>query len=337
MRAAVLEAQAPIASEPLRVREVPEPAPGPGEVLVRVRACGVCHTDLHIVEGDLPARSLPLIPGHQIVGEVAAHGQGAAAAGASPVGARVGVPWLSSTCGRCRFCASGRENLCDEARFTGYDRDGGFAELAAVPAGAAYPLPAGIDACAAAPLLCGGVIGYRALRLSGARPGDVLGLYGFGASAHLVLQLARAAGIEVFVFSRAAKHQDVARGLGAAWVGRAEDEPPALLSAAIIFAPAGELVLAALGRLEKGGTCALAGIHMSAIPALDYDRLLYGERQLRSVANSTRADVRELLAAAGRLQLHTEIEVFPLREANRALTLVKRSQLKASGVLRIED
>jgi alcohol dehydrogenase, propanol-preferring len=334
VRAQLLERQAPIEEEPLRSVDLPTPQPRPGEILIRVRACGVCHTDLHVVEGDLRPHKLSLVPGHQIVGEVAGHGPGASAV-MPPIGTRVGVPWLSSTCGRCRFCRSDRENLCEAARFTGYDVDGGFAEYVVAPGDSAYPLPENMSDAEVAPLLCGGVIGYRALRLSEARPGDVLGLYGFGASAHITLQLARGRGIDCFVFTRSVEHQALARQLGAAWAGRATDTPPSMLAAAIIFAPAGNLVPEALRVLDKGGTCALAGISMTPIPSLDYHEFLYGERTLRSVANLTHADVRELLEAVHRTRVTATVETFPLDAANHVLRLLKESKLRASGVLMI--
>ena len=330
MRALLLEAQAPIETAPLRESDVPVPEPGPGEVLLRVRACGICHTDLHVIEGDLAPKRLPLIPGHQIVGEVVAHGPEVTA---PELGTRAGTPWLSSTCGSCGPCREGRENLCEHALFTGYDRDGGFAEYVAVPAASAYELPAGVGDIQAAPLLCAGVIGYRALRLSQARPGGLLGLYGFGASAHLVLQLARAGGVEVYVFTRSARHRDLARDLGAAWVGGAGDTPPHRPSSSIIFAPAGSLVPEALRVLEKGGTLAVAGIYMTEIPPLDYNRLLYHERVVRSVANSTHDDVRKLLDAAGRIPLRIETETVPLGEANGALARLKASKLDAASAV----
>jgi len=329
MRAMILHQPAPVEEKPLRAVDVAPPTPGPGEVLVRVRACGVCHTDLHTVEGDLALPRLPLIPGHQVVGIVAEAGPGVTR---FRPGDRVGVPWLYATCGECRFCQEGRENLCESARFTGYHADGGYAEAMVVAADFAYALPPDFSDTAAAPLLCAGVIGYRALRLSEVRPGQRLGLYGFGASAHVTLQVARHWGCEVFVFTRSPAHQQLARELGAVWVGRAEEEPPARLHSAIIFAPAGALVPEALRVLEKGGTLALAGITMSPIPELDYSRL-YQERTVRSVANSTRQDARELLRLAAEIPLHTAVEEFPLQAANEALLRLKRSQIQGAGVL----
>ena len=324
-----VERHADIDTASLLEVETAVPDPGVGEMLVRVNVCGVCHTDLHVAEGDLPGGRLPVTPGHQAAGVAEALGPGAVR---YRVGERVGIPWLYSTCGECRFCRSGRENLCDRARFTGYDVDGGFAEYLTVPEGFAYRLPEGYDDLAVAPLLCGGVIGLRALRLSGATEGDVLGLYGFGASAHIVIQVALHRGSRVFVFTRGARHADLARDLGAEWVGRAEGEAPEELDSAIIFAPAGPLVPMALRALGKGGTLALAGIHMSNIPEMEYS-LLYGERVVRSVANSTRADVEELLEVAPRVPVRTDVEVFPLEEANAALQRLKAGGIRGAAVL----
>jgi propanol-preferring alcohol dehydrogenase len=331
MRTMLLEKPRPAEENPLRPAELPLPAPGPGEIRVRVRACGVCHTDLHIVEGDLPLPKLPVVPGHQIVGVVDAVGAGARQ---FHEGDRVGIPWLYSTCGECAYCRKGLENLCDEARFTGYHVNGGYAEATVISESFAYALPAGFSDLAAAPLLCAGIIGYRALRLSDVHRGERLGLYGFGASAHIVIQLARHAGCEVYVFTRTASHRELARELGAAWVSAAEDSPPESLDAAIVFAPAGGLVLEALRVLRKGGCVALAGITMSPIPPLDYN-LLYQERRVRSVANSTRQDVRECLRLAAEIPVKTEVETYPLEDANRALAAMKHSRLRAAGVLMI--
>lgn len=331
MRAMVLHEPAPIETAPLRLEETATPRPGPGEVRLRVRACGICHTDLHVVEGELPPVKRPIIPGHQIVGVVDALGEGVEA---PRPGERAGVPWLHQTCGACAFCLRGEENLCERARFTGYSADGGYAEYAVAPADFVYPLPAGLSDIAAAPLLCAGIIGYRALRLSGVRPGERLGLYGFGASAHIAIQVARHWGCEVYVFSRGEEHRRLAAALGAAWTGHAEESPPGLLDAAIIFAPAGRLVLEALRVLRKGGTLALAGIYMSPIPEMPYD-LLYGERVVRSVANSTRQDAAELLQLAAEIPVKTEVEVFPLAEANQALRRLKEGQIRGAGVLEI--
>ena len=331
MLAMILRKQAPIKSAPLEMAEVHVPEPGPGELRLHVQACGICHTDLHVVEGELPAQKLPLIPGHQIVGTVDKVGPGID--GVSQ-GARMGVPWLHSACGTCAFCRRGEENLCENARFTGYSVDGGYAQYTVAPAAFAYTLPDGLDDVSLAPLLCAGIIGYRALRLSEIHPGGRLGLYGFGASAHIAIQIARHWGCEVFVFSRGEEHRRLAEQLGAAWTGQAADEPPALLDASIIFAPAGRLVPEALRVLRPGGTLALAGIYMTPIPEMAYS-LLYGERTVRSVANSTRQDAVELLRLAAEIPIHTEVEVFPLREANQALQLLKAGKVKGAGVLRI--
>ena len=334
MRAMVLLRQKPAEENPLELREIPEPTPGRGEIRVRVRTCGVCHTDLHIVEGDLPLKRAPVIPGHQIVGVVDRIGAGV---GAFRDGDRVGIPWLYSTCGECAYCRKGRENLCENARFTGYHVNGGYAEATVISESFAYPLPEAFSDMEAAPLLCAGVVGYRALRLSNVAPGERLGMYGFGASAHVILQVARHMGCEVYVFTRAESHRELAKKLGAGWVGGAKDQPPGLLDSAIMFAPAGPLVLDALRVLRKGGTLALAGIHMTPIPEIDYDTLLYHERIVRSVANSTRQDVRDFLRVAAEVPVRTEVEAFRLEDANRALQAMKHSKIHAAGVLKISD
>jgi len=336
MRAMVLETPGPAESAPLRLEEVTLPTPRAGQIRLRVRCCAVCHTDLHIVEGELPLPRLPLVIGHQIVGVVEAAGAGVEQ---FKEGDRAGVPWLHWTCGQCDYCRQGRENLCQNAQFTGYHVDGGYCEYAIVAADFAYAIPEVFSDEHAAPLLCAGVIGYRAYRLSGIQRGQRLGLYGFGASAHLVLQLARYEGCEVYVFTRSPSHRELAATLGAAWCGAAEDTPPQLLDSSIIFAPAGALVPQALRVLRRGGTLALAGITMSAIPQFEYS-LLYYERTVRSVANSTRRDCREFLAlaaetAAARGAFQTEIQVFDLKEANQAVQALKRSQLRAAAVLQI--
>ena len=331
MRAFILEHARPVEENPLREADLPIPVPGPGDVRVKVRACGLCHTDLHTVEGELPAHKSPVVPGHQIVGVIDALGAGITA---HKEGDRVGVPWLHSTDGTCEFCRCGLENLCPSARFTGYDVDGGYAEYAVAPADFCYPIPAVFSDENAAPLLCAGIIGYRSYRLTAVRPGENLGLYGFGASAHLVIQLARHQKCNVFVFTRNEAHRALARELGAAWTGRAEDTPPEPLHAAIIFAPAGSLVPQALRVLRKTGSLALAGITMSQIPALDYS-LLYHERVVRSVANSTRQDAREFLALAADVPLKTEVQIFDLSQANQALQALKKSEIRGAGVLRV--
>lgn len=329
MRAMVLEQASPASASPLRMTDLQDPVPARGEIRVRVRACGVCHTDLHVVEGDLPLPRLPLVPGHQIVGAVDAVGPGVEN---FHLGDRVGIPWLNWTCGECFYCRKGLENLCPRARFTGYHADGGYAEATVISETFAYALPEAFSDLDAAPLLCAGVIGYRALRLSNVQPGERLGLYGFGASAHIVIQLALHQKIEIYVFTRGGGHQKLAVGLGATWVGRAEDRPPAEIDSAIIFAPAGRLVHEALRATRRGGTVALAGITMSPIPEMDYN-LLYPERVLRTVANSTREDVRELLRLAFQVPVKTEVESFSLSEANRALQALKRSEIEGAGVL----
>lgn len=327
----VLEKTRRAEESPLILRDLPVPTPGAGEIRVRVHCCGLCHTDLHTVEGDLPLPKVPLIPGHQIVGVIDATGRGAQQ---FKEGDRVGIPWLYSSDGTCKYCLQGLENLCDNGRFTGYHVNGGYAEATLVSEAFAHPLPKSFADENAAPLLCAGIIGYRSYRLSGIRRGERLGLYGFGASAHLVLQLARHEGCEVWVFTRASAHRELAKKLGAGWVGGAEQDPPGQLDAAIIFAPAGSLVRDALGVLRKGGTLTLAGITMTLIPALDYS-LLYQERTVRSVANSTRQDCREFLQLAADARLRTEIQTYALEQANQALQDLKYSRIEAAGVLRI--
>jgi propanol-preferring alcohol dehydrogenase len=333
MKAMLLRETKPVEERPLELPDLPLPEPGPGEVRLRVHACGVCHTDLHTVEGDLDLPRLPLVPGHQIVGEVEARGEGATR---FEPGQRVGVPWLYKTCGECEFCQQGLENLCADAQFTGLHADGGYAEAMVVPEDFAYPIPDSFSDVAAAPLLCGGIIGYRALKISRIEPGQRLGMYGFGSSAHVTIQVARHWGCEVYVFTRSEGHQQLARELGAAWVGRAEDTPPAKVHGSIIFAPAGPLVLDALRVLERGGTVALAGVTMSPIPEIDYDRLLYWERGVRSVANFTRQDAQELLQVAAEIPIETTVQTFPLTEANEVLLALKRSEINGTAVLVIE-
>jgi propanol-preferring alcohol dehydrogenase len=338
MRAAVLERPGPVGSGPLRLCEVAEPVPGPGEVLLRVSVCGVCRTDLHVVEGELERRRSPLIPGHQAVGEVARLGEGVRS---WRVGDRVGAAWLRRTCGACRFCATGRENLCERAEYNGWTADGGFAEYMTAPAGFIYEIPGGFTDLQAAPLLCAGIIGYRSLRRTGLDGraggwrGARVGIYGFGAAGHVVIQLARGRGAEVYVCTRdRERHQALAEELGAAWVGDATAAPPSLLDAAIIFAPAGELVPPALAALDKGGKLVLGGIHMSDIPAFPY-ALLYGEREVCSVANNTRDDGREFLHEAASLPVRTSVREFPLERANEALRALKEDAVKGAAVLRV--
>ena len=305
------------------------PSPGPGQVAIRVRACGVCRTDLHIVDGELDQPKLPLIPGHEIVGIVESLGPGVTAL--AP-GDRVGVPWLGWTCGRCVYCRSGRENLCAEARFTGYQIDGGYAEFAVADARFCFPIPAAYDDVAAAPLLCAGLIGYRALRMAG--PAERLGLYGFGAAAHIAVQVARHLGQKVFAFTKPGDGagQDFARALGAAWTGGSDTLPPEPLDAALLFAPVGALVPAALAATAKGGTVVCAGIHMSDIPSFPY-RLLWEERVLRSVANLTRRDGEEFLDLAPKVPVRTTTEAFPLAHANEALRRLRAGEIEGAAVL----
>jgi propanol-preferring alcohol dehydrogenase len=316
VRAELLES----VGRPLVTVDLPDPDPAPGQVLLEVRACAVCRTDLHVVDGELPDPKLPLIPGHQIVGVDVASGR------------RIGVPWLGWTCGECSYCLSGRENLCDRARFTGYQIDGGYAELTVADERFCFPLPDRYDDVQAAPLLCAGLIGYRALRAAG--DAEVLGLYGFGAAAHIVTQVARWEGRRVFAFTRASdmSSQEFARSLGAAWAGDAFGPAPEELDAAIIFAPVGELVPAALRAVRKGGIVVCAGIHMSDVPSFPYD-LLWGERVLRSVANLTRRDGDEFLALAPRVPLVVETETFALEQANEALERLRRGELRGEAVL----
>ena len=330
MRAAVLARPAPIAEEPLQMVDRPNPQPGPGEILLRVSACGVCRTDLQLTEGDIAAHRLPIIPGHQAVGTIVAMGAGVAGWSA---GDRAGVAWLASTCGECRHCLRGRENLCETARFTGWDQDGGYAELVVARADFAFPLPENFEDLAAAPLLCGGVIGYRSLKVSGIAPGGRLGLYGFGASASLALQVARHWGCDVFVATRSVREQQRARELGAAWAGGYDERPPEPLDAAITFAPAGEVVVRALEAVDRGGTVAINAIHLDRVPEFSYD-LLWLERSIRSVANFTRTDAREFLGLAASIPIRTSVESFPLEEANIALQRLADGQISGAAVLR---
>jgi propanol-preferring alcohol dehydrogenase len=322
----------PATEHPLRLVDVEAPVVvGPHEIRVRVAACGVCHTDLHIVEGDLDLPRLPLIPGHQIVGVVESTGSAVAQL---RIGDRVGLPWLRWACGRCEYCRQGLENLCPAIQFNGLHADGGFAEMVVAPADFAYRLPEGFADLQAAPLLCAGVIGYRALRLSDITPGGRLGLYGFGASAHVSIQVARHWGCEVYVFTRSEDHRHHARELGAAWAGDAREQAPEGLDSAVIFAPAGWIVSEALRAVRPGGTVATAGIHMSDLPQMPYS-LIYGERTLRSVANSTRQDVVELLQLAAEIPIHTDVEVYPLEATNDVLARVKHSEVRGAAVLQI--
>jgi propanol-preferring alcohol dehydrogenase len=331
MEACVLNSPAPVETSPLRFREVPRPEPDSDQVLVRVRVCGVCRTDLHVVEGELPTRKSPVIPGHQVVGVI--ERVGARVSRFKP-GTRVGVAWLQSTDRTCAYCRTGRENLCDNASFTGYTVDGGYAGYLAAHEQFVYELPEGFADEHAAPLLCAGIIGFRSLRLSGIRPGERLGFYGFGAAAHLAIQVARHWNVEVYVSTRDERHRALALELGARWVGATLDQPPVGLDAAIVFAPAGEIVPAALKALKKGGTLTLAGIHMSPTPPLDYS-LLYHERVVRSVANNTREDGEQFLRVAAEIPIRSQVERFPLAEANRALKALKNDAIRGAAVLHV--
>lgn len=331
MRAQRITAPAPIASRPLELVEVADPEPGPGEVRVRVHACGCCRTDLHVVEGDLELPKLPIVPGHQAVGVVDARGPGCASL---EVGERVGVAWLHRTCGVCAFCRRGEENLCERAELTGWTVDGGYADAVVVPEAFAVRLPSRLDDLAAAPLLCAGVIGYRALRRAEVEPGDRVALMGFGASAHLAIQVLRYWGCEVVVLTRGEQHRRLARELGAVWVGHAAQLPPGECDRAVVFAPAGELVPVALDVVRPGGTVSLAGIHMSDIPSFEYRRL-WRERTVRSVANMTRRDAQELVDLATDADIRTSVEVYALEDANDALAAIAGDAVGGAAVLSI--
>jgi propanol-preferring alcohol dehydrogenase len=333
MLAAILRSPAPIETNPLVLTDVPKPVPKGQQVLVRVSACGICRTDLHVIEGELPQRRSPITPGHQVVGIIEAGGDQAKA---HAIGTRVGIAWLHSTDGTCEYCQTGKENLCDHPTFTGYTVDGGYAEYALAEESFVYPIPEGFADLQAAPLLCAGIIGFRSLRLSGIGRGGRLGLYGFGAAASVAIQVARYWGAEVYASTRDKRHQKLALQLGAVWAGGTFAEPPKKLDSAIIFAPAGEIVPAALKALKKGGTLALGGIHMSEIPPMDYN-LLYQERVVRSVANNTRQDGHDFLRIASQIPIRTEIEVFPLEQANRALNALKNDAIRGAAVLKIGD
>jgi propanol-preferring alcohol dehydrogenase len=314
--------------------DLPVPEPGPGEVLIRVEVCGVCRTDLHVVEGELPVHRAQVVPGHEVVGRVERSGS---PDGRFRAGERVGAAWLHETCGRCPYCRREEENLCDAPRFTGYDVNGGYAEYMVAPEAFLYPIPEGVTSREAAPFLCAGIIGYRALCRSEVRKGEPLGLYGFGASAHVVIQIARHWGCEVYVCTRGARHQELARRLGATWVGSATDTPPRKLKSSILFAPAGELVPVALAALDKGGTLALAGIYMTPVPSMEYPTYLFYERSLRSVTANTRADGEALLRLAAEVPLHTHTEEFPLEAANEALYRLKNDEINGAAVLRVSN
>jgi propanol-preferring alcohol dehydrogenase len=328
MKAAILASPAPVSERPLQIVDVADPRVRSGHVLLRVRACGVCRTDLHIVEGELAPKQVRIIPGHQIVGEVI---EGATPE--IPQGARVGVSWLGGTDGTCRYCQKGLENLCDSPTFTGYTIAGGYGEYAFARRDFVFPLPQSLDDLHAAPLLCAGIIGFRSLRVAGVEEGERVGLFGFGASAHLAIAVLQAWKCEVYVSTRGRSHRELAGSLGATWVGAETDKPPVELDRAITFAPSGDVVLAALSSLRKGGVVAINAIHLDRIPQFDYDTLLWGERQIRSVANMTRADARDFLALAAQIGLQPKVTVFPLDQANEALLAVKRDSVDGAAVI----
>jgi alcohol dehydrogenase, propanol-preferring len=326
MKAAVLTTPAPISQSPLRIEDVPTPEPKPGHVLLKVLACGVCRTDLHIVEGELAPRHPRVIPGHQIVGAVVG-GKGLTE------GTRVGVTWIGGTDGTCPYCRRNQENLCDFPTFTGYTVDGGYAEYALARADFCFPVPSQLDDLHAAPLLCAGIIGFRALRVAGVEKEDRVGLFGFGASAHLAIKVLQSWNCEVYVSTRGESHRTLAESMGAAWVGTEKEKPPAALDRAVTFAPSGDVVIAALSSLRKGGVVAINAIHLDRIPQFDYDRLLWGERQIRSVANMTRADARDFLQLAAEIKLQPQVTSFPLEKANEALQAVKNDSIDGAAVI----
>jgi alcohol dehydrogenase, propanol-preferring len=332
MKACLLRTPARIQENPLEFEEVEEPKPAAGQVLLRVQVCGVCRTDLHVIEGELPPKKSPVIPGHQVVGRVEQLGDGATR---FAKGARVGIAWLHQTDGTCEYCRRGEENLCDAPLFTGYTVDGGYAEWIVAPEEFVYPIPEGLADEHAAPLLCAGIIGYRCLRMAEISRGAKLGFYGFGAAAHVAIQVANYWGVEVYAATRDEKHQKLALELGAKWAGGTLDAPPVKLDASIVFAPAGEIVPAALKALRKGGRLILGGIHMSDIPSFPYD-LLYEERMIRSVANNTRRDGEEFLKLAAEIPIRTHVQVYPLSEANRALNVLKNDAIPGAAVLRVQ-
>jgi alcohol dehydrogenase, propanol-preferring len=328
MQAATLYAPAPIAAQPLKLQEVAMPQVHAGHLLLRVRACGVCRTDLHIVEGELAPKKTPIIPGHQIVGEIVD--------GANEelkIGARVGVSWIGGTDGNCWYCRHQMENLCDTPAYTGYSLDGGYSEYVSARSDFVFPLPEPLDDLHAAPLLCAGIIGFRALRVAGVEPGERVGLFGFGASAHLAIAVLHAWKCDVYVSTRGASHRKLAGELGATWVGSEDDKPPVELDRAVTFAPSGDVVISALASLRKGGVVSINAIHLDRIPEFDYDRLLWGERQIRSVANMTREDARDFLKLAAQIKLQPKTTVFPLEQANEALLALKRDSIDGAAVI----
>jgi len=328
MKAAVLVSPKPVTERPLEIVELADPQLRSGHVLLRVRACGVCRTDLHIVEGELPPKQAGIIPGHQIVGEIVE-----AAAGGLPVGSRVGVSWLGGTDGTCPYCRRGMENLCDSPTFTGYTVAGGYAQYAFARSDFVFPLPETLDDLHAAPLLCAGIIGFRSLGVAGVEPGERVGLFGFGASAHLVIAVLTAWKCKVYVSTRGKSHRDLAASLGATWVGAETDKPPVELDRALTFAPSGDVVVAALASLRKGGVVAINAIHLDRMPEFDYDKLLWGERQLRSVANMTRADARDFIKLAAEIGLRPKVTAFSLDQANEALIAVKNDAIDGAAVM----
>ena len=328
MKAAVLVAGRPAPEPFLQIEEVPRPELQPGYLLLRVLACGVCRTDLHIAEGDLPPVRPRLIPGHQIVGEVAAGGTAEL-----PLGSQAGVSWIGGVDESCWYCHHGMENLCDQPTFTGYTVNGGYAEYALVRADFAFPLPDGLDNVHVAPLLCAGIIGFRSLRVAGVEPGERVGLYGFGSSASLAITVLQSWKCEVYVSTRGETHRQMASALGATWVGKEDETPPVKLDRAVTFAPSGKVVVSALSALRKGGVVAINAIHLDQMPAFDYDKLLWGERQIRSVANMTRQDAPDFLSIAQELKIHPQVVVFPLQDANKALLAVKEETERGSAVI----
>jgi propanol-preferring alcohol dehydrogenase len=328
MKAAILTKPGPVSDGPLRVVDRDEPTESSGYVKLRIHACGVCRTDLHIAEGELPLLRDNVVPGHQIAGEIVG-----GETQILPRGTRVGVSWIGGTDGTCPYCRNGLENLCDNPTFTGYSVDGGYAEFASVRADFVFPLPERLDFLHAAPLLCAGIIGFRSLRVAGVEPGDRVGLFGFGASAHLAIAVLKAWNCEVYVSTRGTSHRELARSLGASWVGTETDRPPVLLDRAVTFAPSGDVVVSALASLRKGGVVAINAIHLDRIPQFDYDTLLWGERQIRSVANMTREDARDFLQIASEIGLKPKVTAFPLSEINAALAAIKRDAIDGAAVV----